>query len=366
MIYCGYPHAQYKAHQKDIDSAVARVLDSGRYVLGAEIEAFEREFSSYLGVSYAIGLNSGTDALFLSLKSVGVGEGDEVVVPSHTAVPTVAAIGMAGATPVFVDIEKNYYTVNPKAVESAITKRTKVIVAVHLYGQPANLEALAEIADRRHVTLIEDCAQSTGAQWDDSFAGGIGLIGCFSFFPTKNLAAMGDGGCVVTNDPAIAQCLYALRQYGWDQHRVSCVQGYNSRLDELQAAVLRAKLPYLEGDNNQRIQLADRYDFALQHLPIQLPRRRPNCSHVFHLYVIETEYREDLRLHLLERDIVAGIHYQPATHQMPAYQSFAEGECNLPITESVVDRILSLPLYPGMTTAEQSSVIDAVREFYSK
>jgi len=293
-----------------------------------------------------------------------IATGDEVIAPSHTAVPTVAAIGMTGATPVLVDIEEHYFTIDAEAVEAAITPRTRAIVAVHLYGQPADLHALSEIASRHDLTLIEDCAQSTGACWGESVTGGIGHIGCFSFFPTKNLGAMGDGGCVVTNDPAITKRLQALRQYGWDAGRISEFQGYNSRLDELQAAILRVKLPYLNEDNGKRRVLANNYDRAFADLPIELPKRRHKGTHVFHLYVIQSEQRDALNAHLKKHGIGAGIHYYPACHQMPAYAQYAPRRDGLPMTERVAKQVLSLPLFPEMTEATQTQVINAVKGFF--
>lgn len=365
-IYCSYPRAQYLAHQADIDKAIKRVLDSDRYILGEEVSAFECEFAEWLGIKHCVGVNSGTDALFLALRGLGVGLGDEVIAPSYTAVPTISSIGMTGAKPVLVDVNPLHYTIDPEKVEEAITPHTSAIIAVHLFGQPADLEHLKSIALDHNLKLIEDCAQAHGGKFNDARLGTIGDVGCFSFFPTKNLGALGDGGAIVTRDDKLAERIIKIRQYGWDDKRVSQEQGWNSRLDEIQAAVLRAKLPYLENDTERRIALAARYDAGLASLPFKLPSRRKNSRHVFHLYVLQLEERDALISHLSEHGIYAGTHYPVVAHQMPAYSGLEYGGEGLPVSDSLTEHVVSLPMYPELTDLEQGQIISTIREFYSK
>lgn len=364
MILCGNPQAQYLAHKSEIDEAIGRVLDSGWYVLGKEAEAFEGEFAAYVGTSHAIGVGSGTEALHLALKACDIGIGDEVITVSHTAVATVAAIELAGATPVFADIEDSYCTLDPVALEKLITPRTRAVIPVHLYGQAADLDPIMEIARRRGLAVIEDCAQAHGASYRGRPVGSFGMLGCFSFYPTKNLGAIGDGGMVVTGDATLAGKLRLLREYGWAERYVSQVPGWNSRLDELQAAVLRVKLRYLDAANSARRRIAETYSAALADCGLDLPATRPGCSHVFHLYVARSTEREALRQHLQRAGIAPGIHYPVPVHRQPAYSS--RFPVSLPITERAADEVLSLPIYPELGAAEVGIVIDAVRGFFRK
>lgn len=360
MILFSNPGAQLRAHRTAVDEAIARVLDSGWYVLGREVEAFEREFAAYLGVSHAVGVNSGTDALALALKALGIGPGDQVAAPSHTAVATIAAIEMTGAEPLLVDIDPVYYTLAPAALEAAITPRTKAVVVVHLYGQVADMDAILALASRHGLKVVEDCAQATGGLYQGRRLGSLGDAGCFSFYPTKNLGAIGDGGAVVTGSEAVAQSLRSLREYGWRGDRLSHVPGVNSRLDEIQAAILRAKLPHLDADNDRRRAIAARYDAELADL-VAIPAQRPHCRHVFHLYVVRVADRDAWLSRLRNRGVGASVHYAKAAHQQPAYGSRLAGADNLPETEKVVAEILTLPLYPELSDAEIDHVIAAVR-----
>jgi dTDP-4-amino-4,6-dideoxygalactose transaminase len=364
MILCGNPQAQYLAHKAEINEAIGRVLDSGWYVLGKETEAFEREFAAYVGASHAIGVGSGTEALHLALKACEIGIGDEVITVSHTAVATVAAIELTGATPVFADVEDSYGTLDPARLEQLITPRTRAIIPVHLYGQAADLDPIMEIARRHGVTVIEDCAQAHGARYRGGPVGSFGALACFSFYPTKNLGAIGDGGMVVTSDAALADKVRLLREYGWAERYVSHIAGWNSRLDELQAAVLRVKLRYLDADNAARGRIAAAYGAALAGCGLRLPETRPGSSHVFHLYVVRSAEREALRLHLHRAGIAAGIHYPVPVHQQPAYIS--RFPASLPVTERAANEVLSLPIYPELGDAEVSAVIDAVLNFFRK
>ena len=364
MILCSNPLAQYRAHQAGIDDAIRRVLAGGRYILGDEVRAIEAEFANYIGVRHAIGVGSGTEALHVALRSCGIGTGDEVITVAHTAVATVAAIDLAGATPVLVDIDADYFSIVPAAVDAAITPRTKAIVAVHLYGQPADLAALKAIAQRNKLRLIEDCAQAHGAYFDGKRAGSIGDVACFSFYPTKNLGAIGDAGMVVTNDDAIGAKARSIREYGWVDRYSSAVPGWNTRLDEMQAAILRVKLPSLDVDNGRRVQLADRYDAAFIDLPLGLPKRRASATHVFHLYVVRSPRRDEMQAHLKTRGIGALVHYPVPVHRQPAYADRELNRGALPETDKAAREVLSLPMYPELAGAEQDIVIDAVRSFF--
>lgn len=363
MILCGDPRAQYLAHKTEIDAAISDVLKGGRYILGTEVSAFEREFSAFVGVAHGIGAGSGTEALHLALRACEVGPGDEVVTVAHTAVATVAAIELAGAIPVLVDIEPDFYTLDPSRLEQAITPRTKAIVPVHVYGQAAEMGAILPIARARGIRVIEDCAQAHGARYDGTRVGALGDIACFSFYPTKNLGAIGDGGMVVTNDPALAERARLLREYGWAERYVSAVPGWNSRLDELQAAILRVKLRYLEQDNLTRARLAGLYDAALEQIEIGLPARRPDTQHVYHLYVVRSSRRDDLQAHLRSAGIGALVHYPVPVHLQPAYQGRLRGSDSLPVTERAAREVLSLPMYPELTDADVGRVAGAIRAF---
>lgn len=283
MIPCANPKVQYLAYRGEIDAAVGRVLESGWYILGEEVKAFEEEFATYIGVSCGIGVGSGTEAIHLALVSCGIGPGDEVITVSHTAVATVAAIELAGATPVLVDIEPDFFTLNPNKLEEAITPRTKAVLPVHLYGQPADLDPILEIARKHHLRVIEDCAQAHGAMYKDKRAGSYGDMACYSFYPTKNLGALGDGGIIVTNDTELAKKARLLREYGWAQRYVSHLAGWNTRLDEIQAAILRVKLKHLDEDNSKRARLAEIYNRKLSTTNLILPKRRENSTHAYHL-----------------------------------------------------------------------------------
>lgn len=362
MIGCGNPRAQYEAHRAAIDVAISRVLESGRYILGEEVASFEREFANYIGVHHAVGVGSGTEGLHLALAACGIGEGDEVITVAHTAVATVAAIELTGATPVFVDIEPDYFTLDPERFEPAITSKTKAIIPVHLYGQPADLEAITSIARRYGIRVIEDCAQAHGATYRERRAGAWGDIGCFSFYPTKNLGAIGDAGAITTNDRELADKVRCLREYGWVERNVSSVPGWNSRLDELQAAILRAKLRFLDAENDRRREMAALYDELLIDADLVLPRRRADTRHVFHLYVVRSEARDELMVRLRANGVDAAIHYPVPVHLQPAYRGRISAH-ELTNTERVASEILSLPIYPGLTDADIEKVAAACERY---
>jgi dTDP-4-amino-4,6-dideoxygalactose transaminase len=359
MILCSNPLAQYTVYRSEIDKAIAKVLRKGRYVLGEEVASFEDEFASYIGTKSAVGVGSGTEALHIALKACGIGRGDEVITVSHTAVATVAAIELAGAKPVFVDIEPGYYTMDASKVEAAITRRTKAVLPVHIYGQPVDIDKIAGIARKRKLFLIEDCAQAHGAEYKGRKAGSLGDIACFSFYPTKNLGALGDGGMVLTSDKELAEKTRLLREYGWAQRYVSQIPGWNTRLDEIQAAVLNIKLKYLDADNQRRRDIAGSYDRGLADTGLALPKERSGCRHAYHLYVVRTRRRDELSDFLRGRGISALIHYPFPVHRQPAYRS----KVKLKVSEACADEVLSLPMYPELSLKEVRTVIRVIKEF---
>ena len=356
------PRAQYAAHRAEIDAAIAHVLDAGRYILGEETRAFEREFAEYLGVGHAIGVGSGTEALHLALRACGVGPGDEVITVSHTAVATVAAIELAGAEPRLVDIDPQTCTLDPRQLERAITSRTRAVVPVHLYGAPADLDPIFDIAYRHGLKVIEDCAQAHGATYRGRRVGAWGDVAAFSFYPTKNLGAIGDGGLVATGDARLAERARLLREYGWSERYVSAIAGWNSRLDELQAAILRVKLRFLDADNARRLELAAIYDELLPP-GVRKPAAPDGGEHVYHLYVIRHPRRDRLAAHLRDKDIGTGIHYPVPIHLQPAYRGRLGDAGSLPETERAAREILSLPMYPELADDQARQVAEAIRAF---
>ena len=356
--------AAYWRLQTEIDAATARVMSSGWYILGPEVAAFESEFAAYLGVEQAVGVASGTDAVLLALRALGIGPGDEVITVAHTAVATVAAIELAGATPRLVDIDAATYTLNPAQLAAAITSRTRAVVPVHLYGAPADMDAVLAVAHAHGLLIVEDCAQAHGARYRGRMVGALGDAAAFSFYPTKNLGALGDGGAVATNRPEVAERLRLLRQYGWRERYVSDVTGYNSRLDELQAAILRVRLRHLDAENTARRRLAARYDAALAGLPITLPTARADDRAVYHLYVIRTAARDALAAHLRARGIGTGVHYPVPVHRQPAYAHLGCGPGSLPATEAAAAEVLSLPMYPDLLPTAVDTIAAAIRDYY--
>jgi len=363
MILCSNPLAQYLSQKTEIDEAIRRVLDSGRYVLGPEVQAFEEEFARYLGVSSGIGVGSGTEAIHLALAACGLQAGDEVITVSHTAVATVAAIELAGGRPVFVDIDPVSYGLDSSQLEKAITGKTRVIMPVHLYGQPADLDAIMNIARRYRLRVIEDCAQAHGALYQGRRVGSWGDLACFSFYPTKNLGALGDGGMVVTDAPDLAARARLLRQYGWAERNMSSLPGWNTRLDEMQAALLRVKLRNLDDQNAKRRRLAQFYTGALQGTDLVLPRALEGTTHVYHLYVVRSRQRDKLMNFLRDRGIGGLIHYPVPVHRQPAYQGRIGGAARLDETERAAGEVLSLPMYPELTEPEAQQVVAAVLAF---
>ena len=355
--------AQYLTIRQEIDHAVARVLQSGMYILDREVSAFEQEFAEYCGVGQAIGVASGTDALHLALLACGVGHGDEVITVSFTSVATVAVIEYTGAKPVLVDIDPRTLTIDTDKVLSAITPRTRAVIPVHLFGCPADLAMLQEICCSRGIYLIEDCAQAHGASWMNKKVGAWGNIAAFSFYPTKNLGAYGDGGAVVTNDLALAEKAHSLRQYGWEQRQISYSKGINSRLDELQAAILRVKLKHLDQWNTRRREIAAHYDQWLSGTGITLPSTPVEGYSIFHEYVIRSPYRDNLQSYLDEHGIISLVNYPVPVHLQPAYEELGYKKGDLPASEEASSQVLSLPIYPEMTDEMVEHICQLIRGY---
>jgi dTDP-4-amino-4,6-dideoxygalactose transaminase len=358
----------YEAVQPEIDAAVQRVMASGWYVLGAEVEAFERAFAAYLGVQHVVGVANGTDALTLACLAIGAGPGDEVITVSNTATPTAMGITAAGATPVFCEIEDETFNMDPAFLESLIGSRTKAIMPVHLYGQAARMDAVLAIAEKHGLPVIEDVAQAHGATIGGRMLGSLGAIGCFSFYPTKNLGGLGDGGACVTNDDDLADRLRLLRNYGQRTRYDHEILGRNSRLDELQAAILRAMLPHLEEWTERRRAIATRYDAGFAELEAAGLVRRPveadGNRHVYHLYQVRVADREALRAALGEAGIDTQVHYPIPVHLQQAYAPLGGRPGQLPVTEQHARETVSLPMFPELTDEEVDRVVDAVRGFF--
>ncbi|MFN3332821.1 MAG: DegT/DnrJ/EryC1/StrS family aminotransferase [Caldilinea sp.] len=349
----------YLAHQAEIDAAVRAVLESGWYILGRETAAFEAEFAAFCGVAGCVGVNSGTDALYLALRACNIGPGDEVITVAHTAVATVAAIRMTGATPVLVDIDPHTYTMSPATLAQAITPATRAVIPVHLYGHPAEMDAILDAA--KGLIIIEDCAQAHGARYKDRPVGSFGDLACYSFYPTKNLGASGDGGAVTGNNLELLEKVRLLREYGWTPQAryISQVEGVNSRLDELQAAILRVRLRHLDAENERRRALAALYGEVLPDT-LKKPVELDGCRHVYHLYIVQYPDRDSLRARLTDAGVGTGIHYPAPVHLQPAYTHGQVRAHALPTTEQAALEVLSLPMYPALTEAQVYTVAAAV------
>jgi aminotransferase EvaB len=354
--------AEYKQEREDILDAVEQVLRSGRVILGESVRSFEKEFAAYCGAGYGVGVNSGTDALTLAMRAIGFTAGDEVITTSNTAIPTVSAIVSAGGTPRFVDINPDTYLMDVSQLDAAITPRTRCIIPVHLFGQCVDMTALAPIADRRGITVLEDCAQSTGATHRAKIAGSISRVAAFSFYPTKVLGTYGDGGMVVTSDAELAARVRRLRMYGTEQTYYAEEHGYNSRLDELHAEILRRKLHRIGGYIARRRALAKRYDEQLGGWGLKLPATAPGNEPVYYLYVVRHPARDAIIRGLAARDVVVNISYPWPIHTMRGYAFLGYGPGSLPVTEQAAREIFSLPMYPTLTDSEQDQVCAAMRE----
>ena len=349
-------------YQTEFEAKAISVLRSGWYVLGKEVESFEKEFASYVGSKYCVGLASGLDALWIAFRLLKIGSGDEVIVQGNTYIASVMGITINGATPVFVEPDE-YNNIDADKIEEKITDKTKAILVVHLYGQASKMDTIMEIAKKHHLRVVEDCAQSHGAQFNGKTTGTFGDIGCFSFYPSKNLGAFGDAGAVVTDNEELAKQFRIFRNYGSEKRYHNIVVGANSRLDEIQAGFLRVRLSHLEELNQEKEKLAKNYLVELKNDRIELPEIRENATSIWHQFVIRTENRDELIRYLNEREIGTLVHYPIPPHLSEAYRYLGIKKGSLPITERYADQVLSLPFYNGMTEEEQQYVIDAINQF---
>jgi dTDP-4-amino-4,6-dideoxygalactose transaminase len=356
-------HAEYSELRPEIDQAIERVVDRNQFILGPEVEAFEQEFAAYCGAAYAIGVNSGTSALHLALLALGIGPGDEVITVPFTFFATVATIHYVGATPVLVDIEPATFNIDVNQIEARITPRTRAILVVHLYGQPADMDAIQQIAARHGLPVIEDAAQAHGAEYRGRRVGAIAAIGCFSFYPTKNLGAPGEGGMVVTNSAQHAQKVRMLRDWGQEQKYHPTLRGFNYRLQGLQAAVLRVKLQRLEAWTEARRANAARYDELLQDCDLTLPKAAPGRRHVYHLYTVRSGNRDALQKHLAELSVPTAVHYPLPLHLLPAYADLRYPPGSFPVAESCARSVLSLPIHPFLSSLDIQRVAATIQSF---
>jgi dTDP-4-amino-4,6-dideoxygalactose transaminase len=352
--------AQYASIKQEVDAAIQGILNTCQFTLGSEVAEFEREFARYCGSTYGMGVNSGTSALHLALLAAGICPGDEVITVSFTFVATVAAIYYTGATAVLVDIDPRTYTMDPRAVEAAITPRTKAILPVHLYGQPADMDPILQVAKERGLVVIEDAAQAHGAEYKGRRVGGLGDLGCFSFYPGKNLGAYGEGGMVVTANPEFARKVRMLRDWGGEKKYQHVLKGYNMRLEGLQGAVLRVKLRHLDAWTEARRAAAARYGAFLAGSGVPTPVESPNVRHVYHIYATRSADRERWQATLQARGIATGIHYPTPVHLLPAYADLGYKKGSFPHSERAANEVLSLPMYPELTAAMQSEVTEAL------
>ena len=360
--------AQYQSIKPEIDAAIQRVMTSQQFILGPEVESFEKEMASYVAVDHAIACASGSDALLLALMALDVGPGDEVVTVPFTFIATAGAIARLGARPVFVDIEPDTYNIDPNKIEAAITVKTKAIIPVHLFGMAADMNPIMEVASRRRLPVIEDAAQAIGAHYAGRKVGSIGLCGCFSFFPSKNLGASGDGGLLTTNDAAFADRLRMLRNHGGHSKYECELVGMNSRLDALQAAILRVKLKYLDSWSEGRRRNAERYAklFSERGLDqiLKMPQVAPNCDHIYNQYVIRAPRRDDLRAHLKEHGIPSDIYYPVPLHLQRAFAYLSYKPGDLPESEKASREVLALPIFPELAAEQQQAAVDTIASFY--
>lgn len=348
------PKSNYLAHKQEIEEAIQAVLENGRYILGSEVSLFEEEFARYIGVGHCISVGSGTDALLIALLACDVGPGDAVLTVSHTAVATVCAIRLAGAIPILIDIGPGTFTINLDEVDEVLGNesqhKVKAILPVHLYGHPVDMSRVMELARRHNLFIIEDCAQAHGADCGGQKVGSFGHFGAFSFYPTKNLGALGDGGALVTNDPGLSEKASMLRQYGWRERYISEVHGMNSRLDELQAAVLRVKLRHLDTENDRRRQIARTYNKLLAPTSLRLPAESQDFRHVYHQYVVRSSQRDSLKAYMKENGVQAAILYPQPVHLQRGYcDKVVVGSGGMTETVAACEQILSLPMYPELT-----------------
>jgi len=356
---------QLQAIREEINAEMAKALDETRFILGPNVQALEEEFAAYCGSKFAIGVASGTDALHLAIRAAGIGPGDEVITSPFTFIATAEAIAYVGATPVFVDVDPRTYNIDVNKIEAAITPNTRAIMPVHLFGLPAEMDATQAICEKHNLLLIEDCAQSTGADYKGKMTGSFGLAGCFSFFPSKNLGCYGDGGMITTDDETLASEIKVLRNHGSrQQYHHNCI-GYNSRLDEMQAVILRIKLKQLNGYNRGRRRVAEIYNRQLADLPVKTPLAGNDCTHVYHQYTVLADDREQIKEVLARREIASAIYYPIPLHRQ---EVFAEAYKNvsLPVAEDLAQRVLSLPMFPELQNEQAEMICSIIRTCYQE
>ena len=356
---------QNKLLKKKLLRAIAGIIDSQTYILGPDVDSFEREFASYCRTSYAVGVASGSDALLLSLRALGVGKGDEVITVANTFISTVLSILHVGAKPILVDADQNTLSMDISLIEKHITPRTRAIIPVHLFGLPVDMDPLIRLAKKYKLYVIEDACQAHGALYKGQVVGSIGDVGCFSFYPSKNLGAFGDAGAVVTNKKRIADTIRILRNAGQKEKNIHEVIGYNSKLDTIQAAILRTKLPYLPGWIQRRRAIASYYTSLLKDLPIVLPNEPLYAQASYHLYVIRTRYRDQLKQYLQNNNIACGIHFPIPIHLQPCMRDLGYKKGDFPVSEESAQEVLSLPMYPELTQKELRTIILHIRKFFT-
>lgn len=354
---------QYHSIKEEMDQAVLSVLGAGQFVLGPNVEALEKEMAAYLDVKHTVGVASGTDALIIALRAIDIGEGDEVLVPAYSFFATAGAVLSVGARPIFVDIDAQTYLLNVKKLERAITSKTKAIIPVHLYGQPADMDEIMELAKKHNLKVIEDNAQAIGAKYKGRQTASIGDVGCLSFFPSKNLGAYGDGGMITTNDDSIAESALMLRAHGWKKKYFPETLGYNSRLDEIQAAVLRVKLKHLDTWNRLRYEHAQEYSRALLKIGLHVPFEAPHRTHVYHLYMVPFEKRNAVQKILKEAEIASAIYYPQPLHLAEPCRTLGYQAGQFPVSEKASSELLALPMYPELEKSQRQFVIETIKEF---
>ncbi len=362
MIMANNLKRQYDLHADEYEKKVLDILRSGWYVLGPEVDSFEKEWADYIGSDYCVGLASGLDALWISFRLLDIKKGDEVIVCSNAYIACVMGITINGATPVFVEPDK-YDNMDADKIEEVVTEKTKAILAVHLYGQTCDMTKIMSVAKKYNLRVVEDCAQSHGNHWNGQTAGTFGDVGCFSFYPSKGCGAFGDAGCIVTNDPELARKFKVFRNYGSEKRYYNQMVGCNSRLDELQAGLLRIKMRYLDNFNKERCKIAEKYRNEIVNPLIQLPKVRPGADSSWHQFVIHCSKRDELKTYLEERGICTLIHYPIPPHLAEAYRCLGKKKGDFPIAEKNAAEVLSLPMYNGMTEEEQTMVIEAINSF---
>ena len=363
MLFFANPKSEYVYLKKKIDTKIKKVLNSNSYILGKEVENFERNFSNYMGVNYSVGVSNGTDAIILALQAINVKKGDEIITTSHTAFATIAAIVDVGAIPVFIDIKEDDFTIDTSKIEKKITKKTKAIIAVHIYGNPVDIREIVRIKKKFKITLIEDCAQAHGAEYNRKKVGTFGDFATFSFYPTKNLSTYGDGGMVSTNNSKMYKKIKLLREYGWKRKNFSTQKGSNKRLDELHAGILSIKLAHLDKFNNKRIIIANKYLKKINSKKLILPKMNSLKKHVFHLFVVRVKNNQRSKFlnYLNKYNIYAGIHYPLPNHQQITFKKYCKTK--LHITEKISSEIVSIPIYPLLSTKDVNNIINTINNF---